>query len=121
MARLLPTPVDPTALADLDPDSILPEQFFAEREPNWTGEMTLLWAVFSDGLETFRKEVLLGTERSEAYIETLEWIRASGRDSIFCFESLCEIFRLNPGFVRRSLYEWRDRFLASSAAPSRAA
>ena len=115
MPQQLPTPADPAAFAILDPDTILPEQFFPELQPNWTGEMTLLWTVFSDGLESFRKEVLLGTERSESYLETLDWIRVRGRDSIFSFESLCEIFRLDPGFVRRSLFEWRDRVRAGSS------
>src|SRR5262249_7922745 len=74
MAQQLPEPVDPAAFASLEPDFVLPEQFFPEQQPNWSGELSLLWTVFSDGIETFRKEVLLGRERSEAFIETLEWI-----------------------------------------------
>src|SRR5262245_15752660 len=119
MAYDLVPPTDPTSFAGLDPDFILPEQFFPEQQPSWSGEMILLWTVFSDGLEAFRKEVLLGTERSELYLETLDWIRTTGRDSIFCFENLCEVFHLDPGFVRRALFEWRDRVRA--AVPSKAA
>src|ERR1051325_5757219 len=109
MAQHLPEPVDPASFANLEPDFILPEQFFAEQSPNWSGEMSLLWTVFSDGIETFRKEVLLGRERSEAFVETLAWMQVTGDESIFAFERLCELFRVNPTNVRRTLLEWRER------------
>jgi hypothetical protein len=120
MAQHLPEPMDPTAFASLEPDFILPEQFFSEQQPNWSGELSLLWAVFSDGIETFRKEVMLGREQSEAYVETMEWIEITGQESIFSFDRLCELFQLNPAKVRRSLFAWRDR-QRSSATTSRAA
>jgi len=120
MAQHLPEPMDPTAFASLEPDFILPEQFFSEQQPNWSGELSLLWAVFSDGIETFRKEVMLGREQSEAYVETMEWIEITGQESIFSFDRLCELFQLNPAKVRRSLFAWRDR-QRSLATTSRAA
>jgi hypothetical protein len=109
MAQHLPEPVDPAAFANLEPDFILPEQFFPEQGPNWSGELSLLWTVFSDGIETFRKEITLGRERSEVFLETLDWIQVTGSDSIFSFERLCELFQLNPARVRRSLFGWRER------------
>src|SRR5436309_15687766 len=96
MAQQLPEPVDPAAFASLEPDFILPEQFFAEQQPNWTGELSLLWTVFSDGIETFRKEVLLGREQSEAYLETVEWMELIDQEPIFSFDRLCELFGQNP-------------------------
>jgi hypothetical protein len=120
MAQQLPEPVDPAAFASLEPDFILPEQFFPEQQPNWSGELSLLWTVFSDGIETFRKEVLLGRERSEAYTETVEWIELTGQESIFSFDRLCELFQLNPVKVRSSLFTWRDR-QRSVATTARAA
>jgi hypothetical protein len=117
MAQQLPEPVDPAAFANLEPDFVLPEQFFPEQEPNWSGELSLLWTVFSDGIETFRKEVLLGREHSEVYIETVEWIEVTGDESIFSFDRLCELFRLNPAKVRRSLFAWRERQRPLSVAP----
>ncbi|MGH7818244.1 MAG: hypothetical protein ACREQ9_00575 [Candidatus Binatia bacterium] len=109
MPQHLPTPVDPAIFASLEPDTVLPEQFFAEQQPNWTGELSLMWTVFTDGIETFRKEVLNGNEGSEVYLETIEWIQLRSSDSVFGFESLCETFGLNPEFVRRSLFAWRAR------------
>ena len=116
MAQHLPEPVDPASFANLEPDFILPEQFFAEQAPNWSGELSLLWTVFSDGIETFRKEVLLGRERSEAFVETLAWMQVTGDESIFAFERLCELFRVNPTNVRRTLLEWRERQHTAPAA-----
>jgi hypothetical protein len=109
MAQNLPTPVDPAIFASLEPDTVLPEQFFAEQQPNWSGELSLLWTVFIDGIETFKKEVVLGNEGSEAYLETIEWLQVRGSDSIFSFESLCETFGFDPGWVRRALVAWRAK------------
>jgi len=120
MAQQLPEPIDPAAYGNLEPDFIVPEQFFAEQQPHWSGEFALLWTVFSDGIETFRREILLGREQGEAFLETVEWIEMTGHESVFSFERLCELFRFNPVKVRRSLREWREQ-QRSSAATSRAA
>ncbi len=120
MADDLSETVDPAAFANLEPDLVVPEQFFAEQQPNWSGELSLLWTVFADGIETFRKEVILGREQGEIYLETLEWVEATGLESIFSFDRLCELFNLNPVKVRRSLLTWRDQ-QRSLAAGSRAA
>ena len=109
MSETLPESVDSAAFSSLEPDFILPEQFFPEQQPQWSGEISLLWTTFSDGIEIFRKEVTLGRENGEAFQETVAWIDASGDESIFSFDRLCELFRLNPTKVRRSLFEWRDR------------
>lgn len=101
--------VDSAAFSSLEPDFIVPEQFFPEQQPQWSGEISLLWTTFSDGIETFRKEVSLGREHGEAFVETLAWIEAEGDDSIFSFDRLCELFRLNPTRVRRSLFGWREQ------------
>lgn len=117
MAEHLSEPVDPAGYASLEPDFILPEQFFYEQQPHWSGEMSLLWAVFSDGIETFRKEVQLGRERSEAFAEALRWIEACDPESIFSFDRLCELFRLTPAKVRKSLLVWRSRHGQMATAP----
>lgn len=116
MPQQLPTPMDPSLFAALESDLILPEQFFPQQEPAWSGELSLLWTVFIDGIETFRKEVLRGTETSEAFVETLDWVRETGSDSVFGFDSLCETFGLEPGWVRTALLAWRDRHHLSDAS-----
>ena len=57
MAQHLPEPVDPAAFANLEPDFILPEQFFPEQQPNWSGELSLLWTVFSVRTEPLSTEI----------------------------------------------------------------
>lgn len=109
MPQQLPTPVDPAIFANLEPETLLPEQFFAEAQPRWTGELSLMWTVFTDGIETFRKEVLNGNEGSEVYLETMEWIQVRDNDSIFGFESLCETFGFTAEWVRQALFAWRAR------------
>lgn len=115
MSQQLPTPMDPSLFASLESDLILPEQFFPQQEPAWSGELALLWTVFIDGIETYRKEVLRGTESSEAFVETLEWVSEPGSDSVFGFDSLCETFGLEPGWVRTALSAWRERHHVTDA------
>ncbi len=109
MPQQLPTPMDPALFAALESDLILPEQFFPESEPNWSGELTLLWTVFVDGVESFRKEVLRSTEESEVFLETMDWILEGESDSVFSFVSLCETFGLDGSWVREAMLAWRDR------------
>lgn len=106
---MLPTPHDPALFAKLEADLIFPEQFFHKQEPDWSGERALLWAVFTDGIEIFHKAVTHGVENTEAFVETLAWINERGSDSIFSFDSLCEIFGHDPAWSRRALLEWRTR------------
>ena len=79
----LPTPVDPALFADLDPDTILPEQFLPEHGPDWSGELSLLWTVFIDGIERFQNDVRNGKEDGEAFLETLAWVERRDHDSVF--------------------------------------
>jgi hypothetical protein len=108
--------MDPALFAALESDLILPEQFFPEQEPAWSGELTLLWTVFIDGIESFRKEILRGTENSEEFVETFDWVCERGSDRVFSFDSLCETFGLDGDWVRRALLTWRDRQHAAAAA-----
>jgi hypothetical protein len=120
MAHHLPSPVDPQLFAQLESDLIFPEQFFPAQEPRWSGERELLWTVFMDGVEIFRKEVLLGNEQSEAYLETVAWIDERDGDRLFSFDSLSEVFGYDPSWLRHALYLWRDR-QREALARSRAA
>jgi len=109
MSQQLPTPMDPALFANLESDLILPEQYFPVPEPDWSGELSLLWTVFMDGVELFHKEILRGDEGSEGFVETLAWIEESDGESVFGFESLCETFSLDPSWVRSALLDWRER------------
>lgn len=109
MAQSLPTPMNPVLFASLESDLILPEQYFPEPHPSWSGEMLLLWKVFADGIETFRKEVLAAKEGGEVFAETMEWICEEGDERVFSFESLCGTFSLDPVWVRSRLLAWRER------------
>jgi hypothetical protein len=104
-----PTPPAAELFATLESDRMLPEQFFPQRHPSWSGELALLWAVFIDGVESFRKEILRGTEDSEVFTEILDWIYERESDSVFSFDRLCETFELDSGRAQSSLEMWRER------------
>lgn len=66
------------AAPEIDTNAGTPSHAFGS-----SGELALLWAVFIDGVESFRKEVLRGTERSEVFTELLDWMYGRESDSVF--------------------------------------
>src|SRR5881628_3184543 len=82
-------------------DLVLPEQFYSSRpsESALSGERALMWAVFVDGIECFRRTASSG-RKTEEFRETDEWLRAEDWDSVFSFVNLCEVFGFDPQSLR---------------------
>jgi hypothetical protein len=95
------------ALRDLlAADTVLPEQFWggAVNSSDRSGELALMWAVFSDGIDCFRRNVEAASLQGRIDFEEAEaWIFATDWDWPFSFVNLCEIFGFNPNGVRWSL------------------
>jgi len=94
------------------PDFVLPEQFYATRGAGRapTGERALLWAVFSDGIESFRRTAHSSSPQDrEEFRETESWVMATDWDSLCSFANLCEIFGFDPDSVRQALLAWKNR------------
>jgi hypothetical protein len=97
---------DPTSL--LEADFILPEQLANTTAAHRTGEFALLWAVFTDGVQTYCKEILRGSTVSLTYREVERWIFRPSSDAITSFSSLCELFGIDPRRMRRALLHFRE-------------
>jgi hypothetical protein len=97
---------DPSSL--LQVDFILPEQLENDTVSNRTGEFGLLWAVFSDGIETYCREILRGSTTSLSYREVERWIFRPSSDAVTSFSSLCELFGIDPRRMRRALIRFRE-------------
>jgi len=101
------------ALRDLlSADAVLPDQFWEAKLPSscCTGEVALMWAVFADGIDCFRRNVgatagqgMLDFEDAEAWIFVTDW------DWPFSFVNLCEVFGFNPNSVRWQLQLWKQK------------
>ena len=97
---------DPSSL--LQVDFILPEQLANDTAANRTGEFGLLWAVFTDGIQTYCREILRGSTTSLTYREVERWIFRPNSDAITSFSSLCELFGIDARRMRRALIRFRE-------------
>lgn len=98
---------DPNSL--IEADFILPEQLGATSAVNRTGEFALLWTVFTDGIQSYCREILRGSTQSLTYREVERWIFRPSSDAITSFSSLCELFGIDPRRMRRALLHFREK------------
>lgn len=97
---------DPKSL--IEAEVILPEQLHNGSVANRAGEFGLLWAVFTDGTQTYCREILHGSTTSFTYREVERWIFRPNSDAITSFSSLCELFGIDPRRMRRALLRFRE-------------
>lgn len=105
----LTTALEESPLADLfTPEYVLPEQYFQRPSIAYeSGERALQWAVFADGIETFRR---FAHSRSKVgrreFNRTKAWIRRNDWGWLYSFVNLCATFGFDPAAVRRALHQW---------------
>lgn len=98
---------DPNSL--IQADFILPSQLEGDSVANRAGEFGLLWAVFTDGVQTYCREILRGSTTSLTYREVERWIFRPNSDAITSFSSLCELFGTDVRRMRRALICFREQ------------
>ncbi|MBI4515545.1 MAG: hypothetical protein HY699_06995 [Deltaproteobacteria bacterium] len=106
----------------LGADSVLPEQFYRPDgdTARLSGERALMWAVFADGLETYRRNAPQATRQQRAnFSEAESWIRANDWSWVFSFVNLCEMFGFEPAAVRLALRRWRLQYGSEPARRQR--
>ena len=97
---------DPNSLPEAD--FILPEQLVNGSVADRNGEFGLLWAVFTDGIQSYCREILRGSTTSLMYREVERWIFRPNSDAITSFSSLCELFSIDARRMRRALIRFRE-------------
>lgn len=99
----------------LQPNALLPSQFFAalKRRVEHEPERRLLAALLLDAVECFQKN-LFARERKkrQLFLEAEQWIASTDRSWPFSFENACEQLELNPEYIRKGLFAWKDARLA---------
>ena len=96
----------------LDAHAVLPEQFWHSRDgsSHLSGERALMWAVFADGIDSYRRNAHASSALGQSeFKEAEDWVLSSDWDWPFSFVNLCEVFGFNPNGVRGALTRWRVR------------
>jgi hypothetical protein len=90
--------------------AVLPEQFWAQGPGHPCGERALMWAVFADGIECYRRNAHPTSLEQEIEFEEAErWVWSTDWDWPFSFVNLCEAFGFDPAGLRQALLSWRGR------------
>jgi hypothetical protein len=107
---------------DLEPETILPSQYFSgvDIDASLQPEKRLMLAVLEDAVGTFQKYVNARDRRAQAvFVETEEWFSAEEGEWPFSFRNICQALGLETEFIRRGLWQWRDRQRAKAeSAPN---
>jgi len=101
--RLLQAPCDGRQLA---PDCILPMQYFDQVQKRFSAvaEGRLLLAVLQDAINCYLEDVnCTGRHARARFREVNDWFNARNCHDLFAFESICEVFGIDPPSVRRAL------------------
>jgi hypothetical protein len=104
----------------LEPNTILPIQFFSQRGTSrWTGEQRLMAAILEDAIAVYSKSSApKGSKARQILRETERWLRSKDRTWTFSFLRVCEMLSLDPVAIRRALRERRDRQSAPAIGPN---
>lgn len=91
-------------------DAVLPEQFFRPEHGTiyTSGERGLMWAVFADGIQSYRRNVAARTpERKLEFMEAEHWVFSTDWDWPFSFVNLCQMFGFSAPGIRGALSQWK--------------
>ena len=94
----------------LGANAVFPEQFWTADldTTNRSGERALMWAVFADGIEAYRRTADATTaQRRLEFLEAESWMMRNDTEWPYSFVNLCEAFGFNPAGVRCALKRWR--------------
>src|SRR5436190_8454182 len=96
----------------LQPDSMLPLQYFAalQRKGAHEPERRLVIAVLQDAVDCFQKHLMAADRKQQQlFREAEEWICSSERSWPFAFENICDLLQINAEYLRRGLLTWKER------------
>lgn len=103
-------PQEQDSFSLFQPDTLLADSYLetVRRKSHQEPEKTLMLAVLEDALFCFQKNVLARTEKERALFQKAEdWIMEEDGDWLFSFDSICEVFEINPRYLRKGLLNWK--------------
>ena len=104
----------------MSPENLEMDNEFLERVSKRSlreAEEGLMLAILEDAIACFKKYALARGGKGKALFQEAErWIMDESSDWIFSFENICEVFGLDPRYVREGLMQWKERSLLREAA-----
>ncbi|MFQ5667589.1 MAG: hypothetical protein ACE5I7_14350 [Candidatus Binatia bacterium] len=98
----------------LQPDTLLPSQYFAalKRKGRHEPERRLAIAVLQDAVDCFQKHLRARDRKArQLFLDAEEWLVSDDRSWPFSFENVCDLLQINPEYLRRGLLRWKARQL----------
>jgi hypothetical protein len=95
----------------LQPDTLLPSQYFAalKRKGLHEPERRLAIAVLQDAVDCFQKHLRARDRKArQLFLDAEEWICSTDRSWPFSFENICDLLQINPEYLRCGLNAWRE-------------
>jgi len=92
-----------------EPDTLISEKYFKTYRLTQPAEAEkkLMFAVLAEALQTYQRFAFSRSPRGQAlFHEAKAWFWKEAPDGVFSFSSICEVFGLNPPFLRRGLVQW---------------
>lgn len=99
----------------LQPDTVLPSQYFAalRRKSIQEPERRLVLAILEDAVDCFTKHVAARDRRSrQLFLDAEEWFTDGDREWPFAFENVCDLVGLDAGYLRAGLMRWKEQAIA---------
>lgn len=101
--------VNRAAPVSFEPDILAPHQYLTNyrRLNPVEPEKALMFAVLAEAVDTYQRFAFCQSSRGQAIFREVEaWFWDDEPDSLFSFLSICEVFGLDPAFLRRGLMQW---------------
>jgi hypothetical protein len=89
------------SLLSFEPDILAPNQYFRNclRTSPAEPEKALMFAVLAEAVDTYQRFAFSDSPRGRLLFREKP-------ESVFAFRSICEVFGLDPSFLRRGLMKW---------------
>jgi hypothetical protein len=107
--QIVKLPFNKASSLSFEPDILAPHQYLKNYrcthpvEP----EKALMLAVLAEAVDTYQRFAFSDSSRGRALFREVEaWFWGEDPDSLFSFLSICEVFGLDPGFLKRGLMQW---------------
>ena len=97
-------------LSELEPEALLPPQFFGRPPLTFQPEKRLMLAVLEHALATLGRDARAPDGRGRHLVREVErWVASTDTSWPFAFQNICDALGVDAGCIRAGLVRWRRR------------